>query len=189
VAGDAADLIDALQITAEFMTEVGIKLVIKAQEATNLRKRSFAGLTVMVAAQGLDNALPTPIMPPTELAPTRQDNASWPQWGQYYETSGRSGEAVDLPEAKELMRLYESWLSSSDEDEKARAWDALLRLNADQQFVIGTVSGSIQPIVVSALLRNVPQKALYSWEPTAMLGAYRIDEFFFDEEAVGQITP
>ena len=54
----------------------------------------------MVAAQGLDNALPTPVMPPTELAPTRQDNASWPQWGQYYETAGKSGEPVDLPEAE-----------------------------------------------------------------------------------------
>jgi peptide/nickel transport system substrate-binding protein len=189
VAGDAADLIDALQITAEFMTEVGIKLVIKAQEATNLRKRSFAGLTVMVASQGLDNALATPVMPPTELAPTRQDNPAWPQWGQFYETAGRSGEAVDLPEAKELMRLYESWLGSSDDVGKARAWDGLLRLNAEQQFVIGTVSGSIQPIVVSALIRNMPEKAFYSWEPTAMLGAYRVDEVWFDQEAVGQITP
>jgi peptide/nickel transport system substrate-binding protein len=189
VAGDAADLIDAVQITSEFMAEVGIKFIVKPQEPTNLRKRSFAGLTEMVAAQGLDNALPTPVMVPSELAPTRQDNPAWPQWGQYYETGGKSGEPVDMPEAKELMRLYESWMTSSDDAEKARAWREMLRLSAEQQFTIGTVSGSIQPIVVSDLLRNVPDKALYSWEPTAMLGAYHVDEFYFDEEAVGQITP
>ena len=57
----------------------------------------------------------------------------------------------------------------------------MLRLHADQQFVIGTVAGSIQPIVVSNHLRNVPEKAVFSWEPTALLGAYRVDEFFFDD--------
>ena len=44
---------------------------VKPQERTILRNRSYAGMTVMVAGQGLDNALPTPVMPPTELAPMR----------------------------------------------------------------------------------------------------------------------
>ena len=29
----------------------------------------------------------------------------------------------------------------------------------------------------------MPKKALYSWEPTAMLGVYRIDEFYWDKTA------
>ena len=62
----------------------------------------------------------------------------------------------------------------------------MLRIHADQQFVIGTVQGAMQPIVVSEKLRNVPDKAVYSWEPTAMLGAYRVDEFYF---AGGATTP
>ena len=51
----------------------------------------------MVGAQGLDNAIPTALMPPTELAPMRQDNYAWPKWGQYVETKGKNGEPVDVP--------------------------------------------------------------------------------------------
>jgi peptide/nickel transport system substrate-binding protein len=182
VDGESAELIDALQITAEFWADIGIKLLVKPQEASNLRQRSFAGQTLMVAAQGLDNALPTALMPPSELAPTRQDNPAWPQWGQYYETAGKAGAKPDGPGMDELMRLYDAWLHSSELTDKARIWADLLRLNAENQYTIGTVAGSIQPLVVSRHLRNVPTKAIYSWEPTAMLGAYRVDEFFYDNQ-------
>jgi peptide/nickel transport system substrate-binding protein len=141
---------------------------------------------VMVAAPGLDNAIPTPFMPPGELAPVRQDNFSWPQWGQHYETRGKAGEAVDDADAKALLDLYNAWLHASETAEKERVWREMLRLHAENQWVIGTVAGSIQPIVVSDRLRNVPKKAIFSWEPTAMLGAYRVDEFYFDtDEGVG----
>jgi peptide/nickel transport system substrate-binding protein len=182
VDGEAADLIDALEITAEFWMDIGVKLLIKPQEASNLRQRSYAGRTLMVAAQGLDNALPTPVMPPSELAPMRQDNYAWPQWGQFVETRGRAGEAADTPDMKQLMGLWETWLNSSEASEKTRAWQDMLRMHADNQYIIGTVAGSIQPIVVSSHLRNVPRKAIFSWEPTAMLGAYRVDEFWFDDQ-------
>ncbi|HSI39317.1 MAG TPA: ABC transporter substrate-binding protein [Xanthobacteraceae bacterium] len=180
VAGDAADLIDALQITAEFWADIGVKLLVKPQDPSNLRQRSFAGRTVMVAAQGLDNALPTALMPPSELAPIRQDNPAWPQWGQYFETMGRSGEAPDIAGAKELLALYEHWLGTGDLDEKTRIWQDMLRLHADNQWIIGTVTAVLQPIVVSKRLRNIPETAVFSWEPTALLGVYRIDEFYFD---------
>jgi peptide/nickel transport system substrate-binding protein len=182
VDGEAADLIDALQITAEFWMDIGVKLLVKPQEASNLRQRSYSGRTLMVAAQGLDNALPTPVMPPSELAPMRQDNYAWPQWGQYVETRGKAGEAADTPDMKELMGLWEKWLRSSETTEKRSAWQDMLRMHAENQYVIGTVAGSIQPIVVSSHLRNVPRKAIFSWEPTAMLGAYRVDEFWFDDQ-------
>jgi hypothetical protein len=40
-------------------------------------------------------------------------------------------------------------------------------------------------VVAKAGLRNVPERALYSWEPTAMLGVYRMDEFYW-ERAMGR---
>jgi peptide/nickel transport system substrate-binding protein len=182
VAGDAADLVDSLQITAEFWLDIGVKLIVKPQDPANLRQRSYAGMTVMVASQGLDNALPTAVMPPSELAPIRQDNPAWPKWGQFYETAGHIGEDIDLPEARQLLTLYEDWLASSDLTRKAQIWSEMLRLHAENQFVIGTVTGSIQPVVVSSRLKNVPAKAVFSWEPTAMMGAYRVDEFYFGDE-------
>jgi peptide/nickel transport system substrate-binding protein len=153
--------------------------VIKSGDASNMRKRAYSGLTLMAAGQGLDNALPTALMPPSELAPMQQDHMSWPKWGQYAETMGNIGEKPDMPEAEELMALYGVWMNASTLEEKGEAWRKMLRIHAEQQFVIGTVQGAMQPIVVSARLRNIPKKAIYSWEPTAMLGAYRVDQFYF----------
>ena len=59
----------------------------------------------------------------------------------------------------------------------------MLQNHAENQWVIGTVSGALQPIVVKNGLQNLPAKALYSWEPTAMIGVYRIDEMFWNRTA------
>jgi peptide/nickel transport system substrate-binding protein len=156
--------------------------VLKPQDLTNMRERAYAGKTIMVAGAGLDNAVPNEIMPPTELAPVRQDSMSWPQWGQYFETMGRSGEAPDTPDAIALIDLYNRWRATGDAAEKKQIWEELLKLNAENQYVIGTVNGTLQPIVVSPHLRNVPDKALYAWEPTAFFGVYRMDQFYFDNQ-------
>ena len=178
--GETNLIIDGLTLIAEFWREIGVKLFIKPQERTILRKRAYAGLTVMVAAQGMDNAVPTLEMPPTELAPLRQDNYAWSKWGQYVETGGRMGEAPALPEAQRLIALYETWMGTSDDEAQAHVWREMLMNHAENQWSIGTVAGALQPIIARSGLINVPDRAIYSWEPTSLLGIYRIDEFYWD---------
>ncbi|GLS17539.1 peptide ABC transporter substrate-binding protein [Labrys miyagiensis] len=182
VSSEASDIIDALEITSEFWADVGIKMVIKAEDSGALNKRAYAGQTVMVASQGLDNAYATAVMPPTELAPLKQEKMAWPKWGQYAETAGKAGEKVDMPEAQQLLDLYSQWMNATTLDERTNAWRDLLRIHADQQFVIGTVQGALQPIVVTKTIQNIPKKAIFSWEPTANLGAYRVDEFYYEQK-------
>jgi ABC-type transport system substrate-binding protein len=67
VDGEAGDLVDALQLIAEMWRDIGVKLFVKPQDRAILRQRAYAGQTIMVASPGLDNAIPTPIMPPGEL--------------------------------------------------------------------------------------------------------------------------
>jgi len=177
--------VDGLTLISEFWREIGVRLFVKPQDRTVLRNRAFSGLTMMVAVQGLDNAIPTALMPPTELAPMRQDNYAWPKWGQYVETKGKNGEPVDVPEAKRLMDLYAQWMGTGDKGAQEAVWREMLRNHAENQWVIGTVAGSLQPIVVKNGLQNLPPKALYSWEPTAMIGIYRPDEIYWNK-AVGK---
>ncbi|SDQ93946.1 peptide/nickel transport system substrate-binding protein [Rhizobiales bacterium GAS191] len=181
VAGDSRDIIDVLQLITEFWRDVGVKLFIKPQEPGVLRNRSYSGRTIMVAGPGLDNAIPTAEMPPAELAPVLGENYSWPLWGEYEETRGKHGEAVDLPEAKRLLDLYRQWLATSDTAEQTRVWKEMLAINAKNVFSIGTVTRELQPVVVSKRLRNVPEKALFAFEPTSYFGVYRMEEFFFSE--------
>jgi peptide/nickel transport system substrate-binding protein len=175
----------ACSTISEFWREIGVKLFVKPQDRTVLRNRAYSGLTVMVAAEGLDNALPTPVMPPTELAPMSQAFYAWPKWGQFVETKGKNGEACDLHEALHLLELYRQWMSTGDKEEQIRIWREMLQNHAENQWSIGTVAGALQPIVVKAGLKNVPERAPYSWEPTAMLGIYRTDEFYW-ERAIGR---
>jgi peptide/nickel transport system substrate-binding protein len=179
--GESSLVVDGLTLITEFWREIGVKLFVKPQDRTVLRNRAYAGLTVMVAGQGLDNAFPTAIMPPTELAPMRQDTLSWPKWGQYIETKGKNGEPVDLPEAKRLLDLYATWMNTADDAVQQNVWKDMLKNHAENQWIIGTVSGAIQPIVTRNTLQNLPAKALYSWEPTAMIGIYRADEMFWNK--------
>jgi len=181
--GESTLVVDGLTLISEFWREIGVRLFVKPQDRTVLRNRSFAGLTVMVAAQGFDNAIPTAIMPPTEFAPMRQDNYAWPKWGQYVETKGKNGEAVDIPEAKRLLELYSTWMNTGNRTVQADVWREMLRNHAENQWVIGTVAGALQPIVMRNGLLGLPEKALYSFEPTAMIGIYRPDEIYWNKAA------
>ena len=181
--GSGGLVVDGLTLIAEFWREIGVKLFVKPQDITILRNRSYSGLTVMVASQGLDLAVPTAKMAPTELAPMRQDFYAWPKWGQYVETKGKNGEPVDIPEAQRLIELYKSWMSTADDAAQEAVWREMLRNHVENLWSIGTVAGALQPIVVKAGLTNLPAKALYSWEPTAFLGVYRLDEVFWDRAA------
>jgi peptide/nickel transport system substrate-binding protein len=130
---------------------------------------------------GLENGLATAENSPDELAPTSQTQLQWPKFGQYVETGGKSGDPVDIPEAKELARLYAAWLASGSREERARIWHAMLELHAEQQFTIGVVSGVPQPVVARETLVNVPEKGLYNWDPGAFFGIYRPDTFWFKQ--------
>jgi peptide/nickel transport system substrate-binding protein len=181
--GESSLVVDGLTLIGEFWREIGVRLFVKPQDRTVLRNRSYAGLTVMVAAPGLDNAVPTTIMPPTELAPMRQDNYTWPKWGQYIETKGKNGEQVDIPKAQRLLDLYANWMNTGNRDVQREAWTEMLHNHVENQWSIGTISGALQPIVVRNGLQGLPARALYSWEPTAMLGIYRVDELYWNKAA------
>jgi peptide/nickel transport system substrate-binding protein len=119
-------------------------------------------------------------MSPEEFAPVKQEQLQWPLWGNHVESKGKGGEAPALPEARELLALFEAWQRAPDRAERERIWRRMLAIHADQQFTIGTVTGNLQPVVVQQSLRNVPLKALYNWDPGAYFGIHRPDTFWID---------
>ena len=116
---------------------------------------------------------------PGEFAPVSQHGYQWPKWGQHYETSGQNGQPIDESSALELLTLYEDWRTAASLSDKERIWHRLLEINADQVYTLGLVALIPQPIVVSRLLNNVPQEAIFNWNPGAQFGIYRPDTFWF----------
>ena len=178
-AGEDPQEVDILQLIAEDWAKIGIRLLIKPSMRESLRERAYTGQVMMTTWSGWDNGVPTPDMMPDELAPTHQDNLAWPKWGEYFETKGKSGEAPDVPEARELIDLYKRWFAATDSEQRAEIWHRMLQINAEQQFVIGIVGSVPQPVVVSNRLRNIPKEAFYGWDPGAQFGIYRPDQFWF----------
>jgi peptide/nickel transport system substrate-binding protein len=178
--GESTEQSDVLELIRDSWRRIGIKLFAKPSQLTLFRRRVFSGETLMSIDKGIENGLATAAMPPLEFAPTSQQQLEWPKWGQYYETKGMAGEAPDLPSAIRLKELYEEWLAAASQDEHTRIWRDMLRIWADEVFSIGTVAGVLQPVVVNAKLRNVPEQGIYNWDPGAYFGIYKPDGFWFD---------
>lgn len=178
-AGEGTEQTDVLELIRETWREVGIQLFTKPSQRENFRKRVFSGETVMAAWSGYDNGVPTPDMSPEMLAPTSQQQLQWPKFGQYVETGGKAGDAVDMAEVRELAGLLEAWYRATARDERERIWHRMLEIHAEQQFVIGVVAAVPQPVVVRRNLMNVPARGLYNFNPGAFFGIYRPDTFWY----------
>jgi peptide/nickel transport system substrate-binding protein len=178
-AGESTEQTDILELIRETWREVGIKLFSKPSQRDSFRDRIFAGETLMSVWSGLENAVPSADMSPGDLAPTNQNQLQWPKFGQYYETGGRKGVLADIPEVVELSKLFATWRASSSTEERENIWHRMLKIHADQQFVIGTVCGVPQPIVARTSLMNVPERGLYNWDPGAYFGIHRMDSLWF----------
>jgi peptide/nickel transport system substrate-binding protein len=181
-AGENTEESDVLELIRDSWREVGIKLFTKPSQREVLRKRIFSGETVMTMWFGYENGVPTADMSPDEFVPLHQQSYQWPMWGQYHETSGMSGEPVDLPLAQELLEQHILWTTARSRAERAKIWHRILEIHADQVYTIGIVAQVPQPVVVANDLRNVPVEGIYNWEPGALFGIYRPDRFWLDRD-------
>ena len=178
-AGESTEQSDVLELIHDTWIKVGIKLFTKPAQREVFRQRISAGQTVMSVWSGISNGIPTAAMSPDELVPSRKDQFQWPKWGQYVQTSGRSGEEPTLPAALRLMQLGEAWPKTSDPAEQLRIWHEILQINTAQVFSIGIVNTTLQPVVINNRLRNVPEKGFYNWNPGAYFGVYKPDTFWY----------
>ncbi len=178
-AGESSEQADVLELIRETWKEVGIKLFTKPSQREVLRNRVFGGEALMSVWSGLENGLATPDMSPDDLAPLSQQQLQWPKFGQYHETAGKAGQAPDIPEAVELLKLSAAWRAAGTRPEREKVWHQMLSIHAEQQFVIGVVSAVPQPVLVRTTLVNVPEKGFYNWEPGAFFGLYHPDTFWF----------
>jgi len=179
-AGEETEQSDILELVRETWSKLGMRIHTKPSQREVFRNRIFSGETLMSIWYGLENGIPTADMAPVEFVPTDQNQLQWPKWGQYYQTKGEAGEPPDLPEAERLMALFEAWRLAPTTAERAEIWHEILSIYGDQVYSIGLIGGILQPVVAKQSLRNLPEEAIFNWEPGAQIGIYRPDTFWFD---------
>ncbi len=178
--GEDSEQTDMLELIRDQWQEIGVAIHAKPSDREVLRNRTFSGDSLMTIGYGNDNGVPTAAMPPRDFAPTSQaDQPQWPKWGQYYETKGVAGEPPALPEARRLMDLFQEWSITFDPARQTQIWDEMLDLYTSQCFTLGLIDEVRQPLAVRQKLRNIPQEAIFNWEPQAQIGIYRPDTFFY----------
>ena len=179
-AGEDSEQADVLELVRDDFAEIGFVIHTRPTEREVLRNRIFSGEALMTIWYGLENGVPTADMSPKDFVPVSQyDQPQWPMWGQYFETKGAAGEAPDDPVAQRLMELFDDWRRAPDRAGREASWNEILEIYAPQCFTIGLVANVLQPIAVRNTLRNVPEEAIYNWEPHAQIGIYRPDTFFY----------
>lgn len=180
-AGEDTEQADVLDLVAENWLKLGFKIHTKPSEREVLRNRIFSGEALMTIWYGIENGLPSASMPPKAFVPINQyEQLQWSKWGQYYETKGTAGEPPDMEPAVNLMGFYEDWQAATSDKEREAAWHSILGTFASECFTIGLVNNVMQPVARNSALMNVPEQAVYNWEPHGQIGIYRPDTFWFD---------
>ncbi|RFB79666.1 ABC transporter substrate-binding protein [Methylovirgula sp. 4M-Z18] len=177
---------DVMQLVIDKWHALGVHAYTHLSPPQVFRMRAWSGEALMSVGRGWDVGLPSSIMPPNELSPDSDAEFQWPKWGQYVESSGAEGDAPDLPEVKKLVALRSRWRLSSSHEERRQIWQDMLKINAEQVYLIGIVNGAEQPVVVSDRLQNVPRHAIYSFAPNAFFGVYMPDTFWFNDAPAEQ---
>jgi peptide/nickel transport system substrate-binding protein len=172
---------DVLELVRDHWREVGLALYTRTSQRDVFHNRAMSGTIMMSIWFGIENGVATADMSPRQLAPTQDDQLQWPLWGMYYLSAGQAGRAPDLPEAKQLVDLLNQWGETAQFEEREAIWHQMLSLYTQQVFSIGLINSTLQPILKSAKLQNVPARGLYGFDPTSYLGIYMPDSFWFKE--------
>ena len=171
---------DILELVSDTWRKIGIKVLSKPLHREVMRNRIFSGNVQMSIWSGLENGIPNASSSPAELAPTSQQQLQWPMWGQYLETGGKSGQAIDMEVPQKLFELKDAWREARSEGDRIKIWHEMLDTYTSNVFSIGIIASVPQVVLVNSSLQNVPDKAIYNWDPGAHFGIYRPCTFWFD---------
>ncbi|PYE37761.1 peptide/nickel transport system substrate-binding protein [Rhizobium sp. PP-F2F-G38] len=181
-AGESTLETDVLELVTDHWAKIGIPLFIKTSQREVFRNRTMGGEIMMSMWLGLSNGVPTADMSPSSLAPSTDDQLQWPVWGMHYLSLGQFGHAPELPEAQKLVDLLKEWRRTADNAGRTRIWHEMLSIYTDQVYSIGMVNATLQPILHTSRMQNVPEHGLYGFDPTCFFGVYMPDTFWLGDK-------
>jgi peptide/nickel transport system substrate-binding protein len=151
---------DAMELVRKDWENVGLKVVLKSSPRDSYWPRALNN-EIMIATWGTDRGL-EPFVDPIYVFP--YDERSWmaPAWGTWYKSGGQKGEKPegDVIKAHELFGQFRSTVDPAKQIEIGKQ---LVKLSAENLWVIGTVG--VLPVipVVKNNFRNVPEQAVTDW--------------------------
>lgn len=155
----------SMELVAEYWRDVGIDLHLKLVSRSLQSARAQAGAMQMTLwhADRVTDIL-FPLMPDWWVPrSTGWDRSMWNDWARYYQTDGRLGEEPP-PIMKQLQRWTDEMRMTMDDRRRLEIGQKILRVGADNLWVIGTVGLAPHPVVVSKRLKNVLSNGIWGWD-------------------------
>ena len=152
--------LDTVELVRQNWIALGLKPEIKTMERSLFWERAI-GNQVQMAVWGMDRGL-EPFVDPIYLLPF--DNRSWwaPNWGVWYYESGAAGE--EPPEdVRTTQVLFDEFKATVDSERQIEIGKQIVKLHAENVWMIGGVGMPPSIVVVKNNFRNVPEEAVTDW--------------------------
>ncbi|NLK07122.1 MAG: ABC transporter substrate-binding protein [Firmicutes bacterium] len=103
----------------------------------------------------------------------------WPQWARWFTSHGTQGEEPS-PEVLRLIELWEEMQVTLDDSERVELGKDLLRLHAENTWLIGTVGNAPYVVIAKNNLRNIPETGWWGYD--GFFGyVYSPEQFFLEQ--------
>ena len=153
-------ILDAIELVRQNWIDLGLNVDIKTMDRALYWERA-TGNQVQMAVWGMDRGL-EPYVDPIYLLPF--DNRSWwaPEWGVWYHENGTKGEEPE-GEVRQVQELYDEFKVATDPERQIELGQQIVRIHAENVWMIGTVGMVPAIVVVKDAFRNVPEEAVSDW--------------------------
>jgi len=151
-----APVSDILELVKRYWEKIGVKIALKPESGSLIGQKRGAN-ELDADTWHIDRS--TDILftlEPQWYVPISGQTGFAPLWYTWYSTGGKSGEEPPQ-EVKRLFKWFETMQSTTKEGERIIAGREILRSQARNLWIIGTVGLVPQPCLVSNKLHNVPQ--------------------------------
>ncbi len=167
------------ELVKEYWEALGIDVALKLEDK-RLRQQRFLSSEIEINVWHGDGM--TDVYFPRSagwIIPDYINSGPFTLWGKWYFTGGEEGEEPP-EECKENLKRWETIKTITDEEEIIRLAKEILRSQAENLWVIGTVGGAPVPVIVKNNLRNIPEESIWAWD-NLFINPARPAQFFFKE--------
>ncbi|NPV81203.1 MAG: ABC transporter substrate-binding protein [Firmicutes bacterium] len=169
-----------LELVKEYWNAVGVQTDLKLISNTLESQRAMAN-QIQVGIHHADRSTdPLFFHEPFWYAPINHgwEQNTWVLWAQWYVTGGKAGEKP--PEhVMKLIDAYDKMQRTTNERERIELAKFLLKQQAENLWVLGTVGNAPYVLIVKNNLRNVPEKGYWGWD--GYFGyPYYPEQFYFE---------
>ncbi len=151
---------DACELVAKYWTAVGVKTAVKSEERSLFYTRKAAlehDVAIWTGSVGMQ-----PLIDPRWYMPWSTESNHVIAYAQWYQSGGKIGEKP-TGDLLKTIELYEEIKKTSSDRKQKELFQQILKLNAKNLWVIGTLSSPPDICIVKNNMRNVPETGIYSW--------------------------